>query len=247
MIILILLMFLIIFIYREIFYLQPSYIIKDCSDFITHYNIIKYNYHDLPLWFIPNKQSNKIIIFLQGYSKNITWTTRILSMLSDNFNVPIYSLDYLMINNLSINNIINKCSQFINSLTNKYDKKNIILIGESLGCALSLNIAQKLSLKHIICIVGFRNMSDIVKKKLYFFGNIISPCITELNNELLIKNNNFNVTLLNSVDDDLVNYDDVKIMALNTNTELLTIYGKHNRYTINNSIFNLLKIKYQIH
>ena len=191
--------------------------------------------------------NDKIIIFCHGNSYNITWKTKILEKLSDNFKYPIICQDYLRIENPNINSMIQNTSNLIIYLNKKgYNNDSIILFGESLGCSIILNVAKKYNIKNVICYIGFRKMSNIVKKILPYFGNFVSLFTYELNNEEIIKSSNFNITLLNSPNDKLVDYNDIKDMIKNTNIELLEINGSHSRPIIPDNVFLRLKEKYNI-
>lgn len=89
-------------------------------------------------------------------------------------------------------------------------------------------------------------MSDIVKSKIPHIGEFVSNFIYELDNELLIKSNNFNLTLLNSPDDKLVDFSHIKELAKSTSAELLEISGPHGKPKIPDHVLEKLKEKYQI-
>lgn len=266
-----------IIINRQNFYINPYKEEKSCEELIKKKNIEQFIFNNTLTWFIPctfNKIENpfknyinkndisylqlinnkvfknindKIIIFCHGNSYNITWKTKILDKLSDNFNYPIICQDYLRVNNPDINSMIENTSDLIKFLNKKgYDNDSIILFGESIGCSIILNVAKKYNIKNVICYIGFRKMSNVIKIILPFFGHFISLFTNELNNEEIIKSNNFNITLLNSPYDKLVNYNDIKDMIKNTNIELLEINGSHNRPIIPDDVFLRLKEKYNI-
>jgi hypothetical protein len=272
-----LILFVKIIINRQSFYIKPYKEEKSCEEIIKKKNIEQFYFNNTLTWFIPstfeiiknpfkdhingvnisylkliNDQifkniDDKIIIFCHGNSYNITWKTKILDTLSDNFNYPIICQDYLRVENPSINSMIENTSNLIKYLNKKgYNNDSIILFGESIGCSIILNVAKKYNIKNVICYVGFRKMSNIVKKILPYFGNIISLFIYELNNEEIIKSTNLNITLLNSPDDKLVDYNDIQDMIKDTNIELLEISGSHKRPVISDNVFLRLKEKYNI-
>ena len=125
--------------------------------------------------------------------------------------------------------------------------QTIILFGESIGCYIILNVAKKCNIKNVICYIGFRKISNIIKKKLSFAGHFVTLFIYDLNNEKIIKSsNNFNITFLNSPQDELVDYNDIKDMIKDTNYELLEISGIHKAPIIPDNVFIRLKEKYDI-
>ena len=151
-----------IIINRQNFYINPYQEEKSCEELIKKKNIEQFIFNNTLTWFIPctfNKIENpfknyinknnisylqlinnkvfenindKIIIFCHGNSYNITWKTKILDKLSDNFNYPIICQDYLRVNNPDINSMIENTSDLITFLNKKgYDNDSIILFGES--------------------------------------------------------------------------------------------------------------------
>ena len=128
-----------------------------------------------------------------------------------------------------------------------FNNDSIILFGESIGCHIILNVAKKYNIKNVICYIGFRKTSNIIKKKLPVLGHFVTLFIYDLNNEKIIKSsNNLNITFLNSPQDELVDYNDIKDMIEDTNYELLEISGIHKKPTIPDNVFLRLKEKYDI-
>lgn len=274
----------------DFFYLNPNNIERPCHEFFNKKNIIQFNFNNNLSWFVPclsnnkitldyldnHKTTDKIIVFCHGNSNNITWKERILDRLSDNFKYPIICQDYLRIDNCNINNMINNTCKLIEFLNKKgFNNDSIILFGESIGCHIILNVAKKYNIKNVICYIGFRKTSNIIKRKLPVIGHFVTLFIYDLNNEKIIKSfNNLNITFLNSPQDELVDYNDIKDMisqleqssnsnvaqavsllekssnsnlAVNdTKYELLEISGIHKKPTIPDNVFLRLKEKYDI-
>jgi hypothetical protein len=261
-----------IIIYREDFYFYPVSKEKDLLTNnlnnlnelfidnlrILHINPIQINsFFEFPEWInssnttfpiIPKTLSNKIIIFCQGNSQNITYKQYLLNQLCKNLNCSIFALDYLRIPNVNIENIITKSSKFINYI-NKLGIKNenIILFGESIGCSIALQLAIKNNINNVICLVPFRSMADQISFLLPFFGNIIHKFVNELNNYDIISKNNLNVTLLSTPNDEIIPFDQIKKMAIECNCELLEIKGTHGKTIIDKKIYNKLIDKYHIY
>lgn len=246
----------------DYFYLNPNNIEKPCHEFFNKKNIIQFNFNNNLTWFVPplsnykitldyldnHKTTDKIIVFCHGNANNITWKERILDRLSDNFKYPIICQDYLRIDNCSINKMISNTCNLIEFLNKKgFNNDSIILFGESLGCHIILNVAKKCNIKNMICYIGFRKTNNIIKRKIPVFGHFVTLFIYDLNNEKIIKSsNNFNITFLNSPQDELVDYNDIKDMIKDTNYELLEISGIHKKPTIPDNVLIRLKEKYDI-
>jgi hypothetical protein len=237
---------------RSYFYIKPSNIKKPYKNIIKNKNILQFYINSTLTWYIPEKnisekKLDKIIIFCHGNSYNITWKANILDKLSNNFNCPIICQDYLRIKNPSVKKMLQNTSNLVEYLFKKgYNEKSIIMFGESLGCSISLNIAKKYNIKNVICYIGFRKMSDIIKNVLPYLGYFVSLFTNELDNEKIIKTTDLNLTLLNSQDDKLVNFNHIQKMCIENNIELLEIYGSHSKPIIPDNIFLRLKEKYRI-
>jgi hypothetical protein len=232
---------------RSHFYIKPSNIEKPCKDIIKNKNILQFYINSTLTWYIPGTKLDKIIIFCHGNSNNITWKANILDKLSNNFSCPIICQDYLRVKNPSVKKMIENTSNLVEYLLKKgYNEDSIIMFGESLGCTISLNIAKKYNIKNVICYIGFRKISDIIKIVLPYFGYFLSLFTYEFDNEKIIKTTNLNLTLLNSQDDKLVNFNYIKKMCINNNIELLEIYGSHSKPIIPDNITLRLKEKYKI-
>lgn len=233
--------------YRKDLYLYPYWDDKYHEDFIKTYKVKKFSLIDTLGWYIPGLNSNKIIVFCHGNSFNITWKKYIFEKFKNFFTCPIVSIDYLRTSELSIDTLFSRTEKLIEELFAKgYKTDQIILFGESLGCAITLHVGEKYNIKNIINYIGFRKMSDIVGSKVPYIGNIIKVFVNELDNESKIKSNNFNLTLLNSPEDKLVNFQDIKKLSNIPNVEILEISGSHAKANIPDHVMLRLKEKYFI-
>jgi hypothetical protein len=236
-----------IFIYRKGLYLYPVLDEKPYADFISTTNTTKFNLIDTLGWYIPGSNTKKIVIFCHGNSYNITWKTPVLTRLSKTFKCPIICIDYLRSKHISISNMFDRTTKLVDGLLSKgFDKSNIIMFGESLGCAIAVQVASKYKIPNVISYIGFRSMKDIAKEKIPWIGNIFGFFINELDNQSVILENNFIITLLNSPDDKLVNFSHIKEMAELTGAELLEIKGPHSKPEIPDDVLLRLKVKYNL-
>jgi len=236
-----------IVIYRKDLYLYPVLDEKPHDDFISKTNTKKFKLIDTLGWYIPGSNTKKIIIFCHGNSYNITWKTPLLIKLSNAFKCPIICIDYLRSKHISITNMFDRTGKLIDGLLDKgFDRSNIILFGESLGCSVVVHVASKYKIPNVISYIGFRSMRDIAKEKIPWFGQIISFFINELDNQKVILENNFNITLLNSSDDKLVKFSHIKEMSKVTGAELLEIKGPHSKPEISDEVLFRLKEKYDL-
>ena len=236
-----------IFIYRKGLYIYPVVDEKPYDNFISTTNTKKFNLIDTLGWYIPGSNTKKIVIFCHGNSYNITWKTPVLTRLSKVFKCPIICIDYLRSKQPSISNMFDRTSKLVDGLLAKgFDKSNIIMFGESLGCSIAVQVASKYKIPNVISYIGFRSMRDMAKEKIPLIGQIFGFFIHELDNELVILENYFNITLLNSPDDKLVNFTHIKEMSKVTGAELLEIKGPHNKPEIPDDVLFRLKEKYDL-
>lgn len=230
---------------RKLFYIRPNHSEKPYKNFLNIKNISEFKINSTLTWYIPSRyKSNKIIIFCHSNFNNITWKTKILNNLSNHFNCPIICQDYLRIKNPSVEKMKLCTENLIKFLFKKgYSQDSIILFGESFGSAIALEVGKKYNIKNIICYNAFRKISDLFKN---IFRYIVSFFTSELNNEKIINTSMLNLTFLNSKDDRLINYLDIKKMCMENQIEFLKIYGSHNNSIIPYEVFLRLKQKYKI-
>lgn len=237
----------------RIFYFLPKYIHNPLFEqFLKDYNAKKYKCKvdevdiiDLP----PRKNTNKVIVFFHGNYGNIQSRNRIMSFLSDSFECRIVSVDYLHGKEASINNILKITSSVISQLVEDgVEPEDIIIWGESIGCAMALETIKLTKINNFVMMAGFRRMRDMVKiilgGKLGIFAKIF---IKELDNEKHIENNkNLNMVVLHSKDDDLIPFVQVKEMVDKLKLDFCEIEGSHNLPIIKDTIIEKIKEKFKI-
>jgi esterase/lipase len=237
----------------EIFYFLPKNIYNPNFEiFLKKYNVKKYESRidkvdiiDIP----PRKNSDKIIVFLHGNFGNIKKRDKILSFLSDSFKCRIISVDYLSGKEASIKHLLNITCDIIKKLVEDgIELENIILWGESIGCAMALETSGITGVKNVVMMAGFRKMRDMVDiilgKKLGFFTKLF---VKELDNEKQIqKQKNLKLINLHSKDDDLIPYKQVKEMVKKLNLEHYKICGTHNDPIIEKWIIKKIRQKFYI-
>lgn len=237
----------------RIFYFLPKYIHNPLFEqFLKKYNVKKYKCKvdgvdiiDLP----SRKNTNKVIVFFHGNFGNIQTRDRILSFLSDSFKCRIVSVDYLHGTEASINNILKITSSIITELVeNGVDIDDIIIWGESIGCAMGLETIKITGVNNFVMMAGFRRMRDMVEIILgENLGKLIKIFIKELDNHKQIKNNkNINMIVLHSKDDDLIPFIQVKKMVDKLKLDFCEIEGTHNVPIIKDNIIEKIKDKFAI-
>lgn len=237
----------------KLFYFLPKNIYNPLfKKFIKDYKVKKYKCKvdgvdiiDLP----PIKKTNKVIVFFHGNYGNIQIKDKFLSFLSDSFKCRIISVDYLHGSEVSIKNILKITSSVINQLVlEKVDLDDIIIWGESIGCAMALETTAITGVNNCVMMAGFRRMSDMVG--IILRGNIgkfSKVFINELDNEKQIENQkNLNLIVLHSKNDDLIPYSQVKQMIDKLKLKHYEIEGTHNTPVINEKIINKIIKQFNI-
>ena len=237
----------------KIFYFLPKYIHNpQFEKFLKDYNGVKYKCKvdgvdiiDLP----PRKNTNKVIVFFHGNYGNIQTRDRILSFLSDSFKCRIVSVDYLHGKEASINNILKITSSVIHELVeNGVELDDMIIWGESIGCAMSLETIKLTRVNNFVMMAGFRRMRDMVEIILGGkLGIFAKKFVTELDNQKHLENNkDLNLIVLHSKDDDLIPFTQVKEMVNKLKLEFYEIEGTHNSPIIKQKIVEKIKNKFNI-
>jgi hypothetical protein len=252
-VILILLSLFIIYHRDKIFYFNPKKIIYHTfDDFLKKYNGTKYKCKvgNVDIIDIPRKKdTNKIIVYFHGNYGNITMRERFLSFLSDSFKCRIVSVDYLRASNISIKKIVKITKTVIKQLINDgLDPENIIIWGESIGCAMGLETISVSGIHNFVMMAGFRRMGDMVEVILGgIMGKILKNVVTELDNEKHIETNkNLNIIVLHSKEDDLIPYYHIREMVDKLDLKHYIIKGTHSRPIISKNIVNKIKEQFKI-
>ncbi len=245
----------IIIIYNRdrLFYFNPKKIIYESfDDFLKRYNAKKYKapIDNVDIIDIPaRKKTKKVIVYFHGNSGNITYKEEILSFLSDSFKTRVLSVDYLKVKKVSINNIVKICCSVINKLIEEgVDNDDIILWGESIGCAMSLESMSVCGVNNLVMLAGFRRMKDMVGVIIdNLLGDFLKLFVDELDNERHIENmKDLKVIVLHSKEDDLIPYDHVREMVDKLGLEHYVVTGAHSTPVISKDIVKKIKERFDI-
>ena len=245
--------FIIIYNRDNIFYFKPKKTYVDSfDDFLKRYKAKKYisSVENVDIIDIPaRKKTKKVIVYFHGNYGNITMKERMLSFLSDNFHTRVVSVDYLGVRRVSIDSVVRVSRSVVNKLIEEgVDNDDIILWGESIGCAMSLETISVCGVKNFVMLAGFRRIKDMVSVKVNnFFGEFIKIFVDELDNERHIKNTeDLKIIVLHSKDDELIPYYQVKEMVDKLDLEHYEIKGPHSKPEINNDIIEIIKERFSI-
>jgi hypothetical protein len=245
--------FIIIYNRDNIFYFNPKKTyIESFDDFLKRYKAKKYKstVENVDIIDIPaKKKTNKVIVYFHGNSGNITMKEKMLSFLSDNFHTRVVSVDYLGVKRVSIESVVKVSRSVVNKLIEVgVDQDDIILWGESFGCAMSLETISVCGVKNFVMLAGFRRMKDMVGVKVNnFFGELLKQFVDELDNENHIKNaKDLKIIVLHSKEDELIPYSHVKEMVDDLGLEHYVVEGLHSNPVINKYIIKIIKERFNI-
>jgi predicted esterase len=245
--------FLFIILHRDmIFYFNPRKATTESfKDFLDDYNAKTYKstIGNIDVIDIPaTKPIKKVIIYFHGNYGNITMRERILSFLSDSFNARIIAPDYLRIRTVSIKNLVKVANSIIKNVINEgIDIDDIIIWGESIGCAIALETVSVSGVKNFVMLAGFRSMRDMIGIMIKnFIGRFLKKFVYELNNRNHIKSiKNINMIVLHSKKDELIPYEQVMDMVEELKLEFYEIEGTHAKPIISEEITEKIKKKFK--
>lgn len=120
----------------------------------------------------------------------------------------------------------------------KYDQKNIILYGYSLGCVPTLWLGNAVdTCNHIVIQAGFTSLEDVVKevtsnKYLQYMCIMILryTFYKKFNNVMRVKSigNKIQITVIHSIDDELISFDCIgTLVKANKNISICKTMGSH--------------------
>jgi predicted esterase len=235
-----------------IFYFNPRKAkTESFADFLQKYNakIYKSFVGNIDIIDIPAKKPiKKVIIYFHGNYGNITMRERILSFLSDSFNARIIAPDYLRIRTVSIKNLVKVANSIIKNVINEgVDIDDIIIWGESIGCAIALETVSVSGVKNFVMLAGFRSMQDMINIMIKnFIGKFLKKFVYELDNRNHIKSiKNINMIVLHSKKDELIPYEQVLNMVEELKLEHYEIEGTHAKPIISEDIAEFIKKKFK--
>lgn len=237
----------------NIFYFKPKKTYTESfDDFLKRYKAKKYksSVGDVDIIDIPaTKKTKKVIVYFQGNSGNITMKETMLSFLSDNFHTRVIAVDYLGVKRVSIDSVVKVARSIVNNLIEEgVDTDDIILWGESIGCAMSLETISVCGVKNFVMLAGFRRIKDMIGVKVNnLFGEFLKLFVDELDNEKRIQNSkDLKVIVLHSKEDELIPYSHVKEMVDKLGLEHYVIKGLHSKPEINKDIVKIIKERFSI-
>jgi hypothetical protein len=248
---------------RERFYFHYYPFEFDSTEFIQTNKVTIGYFEGIQYWKIPSKnkvdieinkvngETNKIILFINGNAGNITYRQNIFQNILDGLGLTIYSIDYLSMENKSIDKIIDLHINFIrfHIREKNFRLDEIIIFGESIGNAIGLEIVQRMSIQgmninRFVFYTGFTSICDVIQNLCPISLPFLNLIVTEFNNHKIIeekiRKSNFKIVMLHGRHDELIKFESIKLLAEKFNIELLELNGGHCDSIISESNFNFL-------
>ena len=228
---------------------------------IEYENInLSYEQNNIHGWYIKNNNNNNpnikdyVILFFHGNAGNISFRLNYIKKYYEiGFSMLFYDYPGFGLSEGTPNeeNCVNTGKLFYNFLKNskKYKHDNIIFYGESIGGAISANLADKLNIKHLILQSTFTDIKNIIHN--LSINNYLNLIINNIGFETLnyIKNRYkknvikkiMKTMIIHSNSDELIDIKYAKELS-NFSNEFYIADGTHSNIEIdNNLIYILLK------
>lgn len=129
-----------------------------------------------------NNASNKVIIYSHGNAEDVYCSSSFVKGMADEFNIPVFIYDYvgygLSEGTPSEEGCYDALITVVNYVQNKYPRKNIMLIGRSLGTGVVVDFISKTKWSNpVLLISSYKSIPRVLK---------------DLPLEWLLKHNTFN-------------------------------------------------------
>ena len=210
-----------------------------------------------------NNKNRKLIIYSHGNAGNLLNRVDFFIKLSKQIKDAKSAIDWVAYDYSGFGNSHGEISEeqaykdgtlVINEfIKNGYEKKNIILWGESIGCPISLHLGDKFNIHNLIVQSGPSSMTDMAEA---LFGYCASRCLSpiignDLSSEYYLNNiiNSSsglprpNILFMHSEDDEIVPYSQaVKLSKIcGWSSELHRVSGGHNGTIIGDDIWTKIE------
>jgi hypothetical protein len=199
-------LFIITTVIKRFFYFKPT---EEYIETKEKYIVIKHRH--IFGWLLEHKNSDKIIVFCHGYNGNISHRENKYIELK-NLGFSVLTFDYSGFGKTSgipsEQQLYEDASSIIIMVKRKYDTKNIVIYGESMGAPVAVYVARRFHLPLVILESPLISIKKILENKYLIF-----KCISFLFNEFDIKKYLLGykgkILLLHSTEDDIIPYESI--------------------------------------
>lgn len=188
---------------------------------------------DIHAWFLPNKNSSKVILFCHGNGGNLSYRQdKLIALHSLGYSVLIF--DYRGYGRSkgvpSEDACYHTANMFTDILIKKYGKENIVLYGESLGSAVAAYVALRYNIPTLIIESGISSIKSVIKSKSNLIG-LLSFVFYEFNTLSYLQAYKGRTLLLHCKNDEIVLWETTENLR-QLATKVIEMSGSHNNPNI---------------
>lgn len=167
--------------------------------------------HRMHGWYFAKPEAKKLVIVSHGNAGNLTHRTGLIELLLKS-GVSVFIYDYsgygLSHGSPNIDGCIDDAVSAYDAIVKKtnFAPESIVLYGESLGTAISCQLAQKRPVSSIVLQSGFQSLPEIARQKIWainLYPNFIFPC-NQLDSRDFISKNNPKLLLIHGQKDEII-------------------------------------------
>jgi len=232
---------LVLLIFISIYYLEGKYLFNPTKD-VKWVPIIPYEniyVGDCNVWHFKEYDNRPVILYCHGNNLNITYREYAYHMCKG-FKYNLVLFDYSGYGKSkgypSQSKILKNGENVYKWVKERYDSKNIVVWGESLGGAVASHIASIYECRCLVLYSTFSSLDDITRKgKIYsramhFLVSVSSSIIGNIPTKERIKDVKDPVLVVHSVEDEVIHIQNAYSLLENVqheNKTMVTIEGTH--------------------
>ena len=221
--VIIVLIFIMILLVKRFFYFRPA------SEFLEpEIPIEELSEGNIHAWFIKG-QGDKVILFCHGNTGNLSHRQNKLSELNKlGYSVLIFDYrGYGQSSGVPNEQVCyHDACMYTTWLLQRYDKKNIVMYGESMGAAVAIHVATKYKIKMVIIESGIPDMSTMLWKPLRVLSFIFKEFDTVGYLKYYTEKNMGRVLVLHCVNDEIIPWGKTELMR-SLATKTIEMEGNH--------------------
>lgn len=208
----------------------------------------------LDTWFLKNKHKNKTFLYCHGNGGNVTDRLSFLKFWYGYGSIIIYDYrGYGDSTGVAVKSDCHHHQHDLQIVISKYQtqfdlsSKNIILLGESLGCSLVLWLATTKDYAGIVLLSPFYSLEEMMRHVLKY-ASVWMFVLNDgdsksFSSDIWIKkiSKKVPIIILHSKEDEVIPYDQaIALSELHPNTKLITITGTHSHPVITEEVISVI-------
>jgi len=191
---------------------------------------IEENGFNLHGWLYESEESDKILVYFHGNAGNIGNRLARLKQL-ERMGYSIFIYDYpgygLSKGYATEKSLYDSAKVVIEYILSFKDKKNLILYGESIGCAVATHVADAYDIQTLILQSGFLSMKEMGKDILHPNLHGLLLFVNEFDTASIMARYNGRCLVMHSKDDEIIPYRHADELR-NKVERIYDIHGSHN-------------------